>query len=56
MTTTKLACSSDRIFCGSTSPPGPICGAIMIGRNNSTSKPTIVPWNAGSATPTTVSG
>ena len=34
----------------------PTCDAIIRGMNNSMSKLTMVPWKAGSATPTTVRG
>ena len=45
---------SRSVVCGRKPPP--ICGAIITGANNSMSKLTMVPWNAGSATPTTVIG
>jgi hypothetical protein len=47
---------SESTVCEKRATPGPICGAIMIGMNASTSKLTMVPWNDGAATPTTVSG
>ena len=45
---------SRSVACGRKPPP--ICGAIITGANSSMSKLTMVPWNAGSATPTTVIG